>query len=420
MIGYSSALPSILLLATTFGIFQLWQGRSNAASASSPPARNAAINGMRAFLAINVAVSHLLRTHKAIETGEWEGMIGYFESFPLFFMITGFVFWEKILQAGIKTDWLRLYIARLFRIGPMYLFVVGIMLLVVFARTGFVLREPAGSVAYQVLSWLAVGIVDVPHTVNGHPRADLILAGVTWTLRWEWLFYACLPVLALLSGKKTRVLFPLLALTVCLLVAGLTSHKTMPMFASLYLVGMSAASLHHASRRIHLDNRMASSAALLLLAAMFAAPQAFETLSPMSVAYYALLFYLISSGATVFGLLTSRSVQMLGQASYSIYLAQGLFLTLFFSIPAIRSFAFTSMQAFWLVGLAYLVLLCASAALTYRFIESPCISFGKTLSTSVHLPGRPHQREIDRDASPRRDELHGEHDGLSRAAGSES
>ncbi|WP_341316251.1 acyltransferase [Paraburkholderia sp. IMGN_8] len=383
MIGYSPALISITLLTTTFGIFQLWQARPNAAPASSPLARNAEINGLRAFLAINVAVSHLLRTHRAIETGEWEGVIGYFESFPLFFMITGFIFWEKVLKTGTKTDWLKLYISRLFRIAPMYLFVVGIMLFVVFARTGFTLHESASSVAYQVLCWLGLGIVDVPHTVNGHPRADLILAGVTWTLRWEWFFYASLPVLALLSGKKTRVLFPLLSLAACLLVTALTSHKTVPMFASLYLVGMSAASLHHTGHRLHLGDRVTSPAALFLLAVMFAAPHAFEALSPISVAFYALFFYLICSGSTLFGLLTSRAARMLGQVSYSIYLAQGLFLTLLFSIPAVRSFAFAGVPAFWLVGLAYLVLLCASASFSYRYIEAPCISLGRTLHLSA-------------------------------------
>jgi hypothetical protein len=62
MIGYYPALPSIVLLATTFGIFQLWQARSNTAPSGSPPSRYAEIVGLRAFLAINVAVSHLLRT----------------------------------------------------------------------------------------------------------------------------------------------------------------------------------------------------------------------------------------------------------------------------------------------------------------------------------------------------------------------
>src|SRR5260370_17807983 len=114
--------------------------------------------------------------------------------------------------------------------------------------------------------------------VNGHPRADLILAGVTWTLRWEWLFYACLPVLALLSGKKTRVLFPLLGLTACLLVAALTSHKTVPMFASLYLVGMSAASLHPTGHRLHLCNRVTSPPALSPLPATFTTPPPFQPL----------------------------------------------------------------------------------------------------------------------------------------------
>jgi len=130
-------------------------------NAPNPGARYSTIDGLRGFLALAVFVFHLLVTHRFIETGIWDvpdsrfyallGSVGV----SLFFMITGFLFWEKMLRAKGRPRWRELYIGRLFRIGPMYLFVVLVMLYIVFTRTGFQLHEPADVVAKSVLQWLA-------------------------------------------------------------------------------------------------------------------------------------------------------------------------------------------------------------------------------------------------------------------------
>jgi peptidoglycan/LPS O-acetylase OafA/YrhL len=109
--------------------------------------RYSAIDGLRGFLALGVFVFHLIVTHRYIETGIWEAPSSRFYALlgpvgvSVFFMITGFLFWGQMLRAKGRPAWRKLYIGRLFRIGPMYVFVVLVMLYVVFARTGFRLLE---------------------------------------------------------------------------------------------------------------------------------------------------------------------------------------------------------------------------------------------------------------------------------------
>lgn len=61
--------------------------------------------------------------------------------------------------------------------------------LVVIAKTGFVLHEPLGDVISAAAQWLALGIVNLQPDVNGYP-ATHVLARVTWTISYEWAFYA--------------------------------------------------------------------------------------------------------------------------------------------------------------------------------------------------------------------------------------
>jgi peptidoglycan/LPS O-acetylase OafA/YrhL len=153
-------------------------------SAPAPGARYAAIDGLRGFSALSVFVFHILVTHRFVETGIWDvpgsrfyallGPVGV----SLFFMITGFLFWGKMLRARGRPRWRELYLGRLFRIGPMYLFVVLVMLCIVFARTGFRLLESPDVVAGSVLQWLALGVIDTQPDVNGY-QASHVLAGVT-------------------------------------------------------------------------------------------------------------------------------------------------------------------------------------------------------------------------------------------------
>ena len=357
-------------------------------SAPDPNGRYRAIDGLRGFLALGVFVFHLIVTHGFIETGIWDvprsrfyallGPVGV----SLFFMITGFLFWGKLLRAKGRPGWNELYIGRLFRIGPMYLVVVLIMLFIVFLRTGFQLSEPAQVVAGSVLQWLALGLVDTQPDVNGYP-ATHVLAGVTWTIWYEWAFYGSLAASAYFARGRIHLIFVFSALALCL--AGkLLLHVDALGFAVLFSSGMVVASVLHANMKLRISANLSSTLALALLCVIFATlDRGYGTPAAMLLT---LFFYLVCSGTSLFGLLTTRPARRLGNVSYSLYLMQGLVLTVVFGIAPIRTFAMTSPENYWAVGIVCVCVLLLSASLAYVLIERPGIALGKRFVQRTNLP----------------------------------
>lgn len=346
-----------------------------------PGARYASIDGLRGFLALGVFTFHLVMTRGFIETGAWEvpasrfyGLLGPV-GVSLFFMLTGFLFWGKLLRSRGRLQWKALYIGRLFRIAPMYLGVVLVMLLVVAVRTGFELREPSTAVLGAVLQWLALGLIDTQPDVNGHP-AGQVLAGVTWTIAYEWAFYAALIVIAPLARRRAHLLFVLAAAALCI-GAKMLWRIDAAGFAVLFLSGMTVASLLHDKLLPRLSDRVGSAVALACLTIAFST--GFGGYSTWTGLLLALFFYLVCSGVSLFGLLRTAPAQRLGKISYSLYLMQGLVLTLLFAAGPIRAFALASPWAYWATGIAGAGLLVVCAALGYALVERPGISLGARL-----------------------------------------
>ena len=366
-------------------------------SAPDPGARYSAIDGLRGFSALSVFVFHLVLTHRYIETGIWDvpgsrfyallGPVGV----SLFFMITGFLFWGKMLRAKGRPRWRELYIGRLFRIGPMYLFVVLVMLYIVFTRTGFQLHESADVVAGSVFQWLALGAIDTQPDVNGY-RASHVLAGVTWTIWYEWAFYASLVATAVFARGRAHLIFVLGALALCL--AGKVFLRVDAMgFAVLFLCGMAVASLLHENVKPRMSHNLSSTIALACMVIVFATSSSgYGTLTAMLLT---LFFYLVCSGTSVFGLLTMTPARRLGNISYSLYLMQGLVLTLVFAIDPVRSLAMASPQAYWAIGVVCACVLLLGAALGYALIERPGIALGKRLIGRRAAVARPPRRIAD-------------------------
>ena len=221
--------------------------------------RTETLDGLRGFLALSVFVHHFVITHRYLQSGAWDyppsafytllGQLG----FGVFFMITGFLFWGKLLDARGRPDWWTLYLGRVFRIGPMYVLVVVLMLFVVAYRTDFQLREPLATVCISVSEWLALGVFPQQPEVNGYRGTGLILAGVTWTIFCEWAFYAVLPLLAIIARSRRHALFIGIGLGACLLTSAceptLTAGLATPMTAGL-VMGIVADLLAFPDRRV--------------------------------------------------------------------------------------------------------------------------------------------------------------------------
>lgn len=170
--------------------------------------RQSNLDGLRGFLAMAVFFQHAAMYHQFLLDWTWVdppqfyfvlGQIGV----SLFFMITGYLFWGKLVDEGGRPDWLRLYVGRVFRIGPVYWFAVAVLLTIVFASTGLHLRVSLSALLVEIGRWLLIGINGGGGDVNGYAGTLMLLFGVTWTLSSEWKFYISLPLWAAIARRRT-------------------------------------------------------------------------------------------------------------------------------------------------------------------------------------------------------------------------
>jgi peptidoglycan/LPS O-acetylase OafA/YrhL len=352
---------------------------------SAAPNRIKAMDGLRGFLALGVVFAHVALYHSYLLTGIWDqGPTRFYIALGsagvgMFFMITGYLFWGKLLRDRGRPAWLQLYIGRIFRIGPLYVAAAVGMLVIVAFVTHFHLNVSPQALIGQVGAWLALGFVDGPD-VNNFPLTTVLLAGVTWSLVYEWRFYLALLLLAPAARLKTKhQLFVAIALSACLIHMVLHPYVSFLFRAcALFLAGMLCASLKENGLLARLPNRLGSLAALVLLAASFVFSN-----SVTQVLCLGLVFYLIASGCTIFGLLVSRPARRLGDISYGIYLLQGFPLAALFRFKPLQGALLTSPLYHWGAGLLAAALLIALATAAHVWIERPGIKLGKRLSTFV-------------------------------------
>ncbi|NUR84756.1 MAG: acyltransferase, partial [Nonomuraea sp.] len=290
-----------------------------------PGERAGAVDGLRGFLAISVFFHHVVVWRGFAGTGTWAEPASAFYanlgSAPvwLFFMITGFLFWGKLMRGSVR--WRALYLGRVLRIGPLYLAVAAAVVTVAFASTGFrVVGDPVAVVG-QVVRWLALGVFgNATPVLNGYQHACTIVACVPWTLQLEWLFYLCLPLLFPLARRRPRLVFPVVALLDCLALP----YSAIPLLGC-FFAGMTCASLVEHGVRPPFGPRLRSAVALLCLV-----PGATGLVGAGSVQVVLLgvFFFLVCTGCDLYGLLGLRPAVRLGAMSYSVYLVHGLVLSL--------------------------------------------------------------------------------------------
>lgn len=349
---------------------------------SQSSARYGSLDGIRGFLALAVVMHHTSITYGYIQTGIWQlppssfyallGQVGV----AVFFMITAFLFWGRLLDQGSQINWTELYCNRFFRIVPLYLVAVTFMFAVVAHRTGFQLNVPVTQLARELFQWILPSIIKVPPGINGYASPGLVLAGVTWTIYYEWLFYLSLPLLAVAAKSRSPSAFlPIIAFLLIYSqnIFGLTDRY----FIALFACGMFAASIVRRYPKIIGDSNIKSVACGLLLFAVFLRYDTAYAWGP--VLLLGAFFLLISSGATLFGLLKSRSAQRLGNISYSIYLLQGPMLVVLFSQKTLGKYALQNPEHYWFVALLVSLILVCISTVTYRFIEKPGIALGRQL-----------------------------------------
>ena len=356
---------------------------------SDPPAatgRFVAVDGLRGYLAFCVFLHHSAIWYFYLRSGIWDvppsNLYTHFgqSGVALFFMITGFLFFSKILNGRDSgVDWLRLYVSRVLRLVPLYLVSMGCLFAIVAILSGFALHEPVREVYHDVSRWLLFTMNGTPD-INGVGGTSIIVAGVTWSLPYEWRFYFMLPAFAWLL--RVKVGKPYLIIGVVTLLALLLKIKNI--YAWLSFVGGMVAAFSVRSERLSqfLRRQEVSVAAVAILTtAIVFYPSAKAVVPLLALSFF---FMTVASGNSFFGLFTNRASRTLGEMAYGVYLLHGLFLfVLFRFVMGYEQARTLSPVMHWVAVLSLVPPIVLACFATYMYIEKPALDRTKAVTAAL-------------------------------------
>lgn len=376
--GAFAALIAILvaLLSTTFFLRKLVIPSSHG--------RFVTLDGLRGYLAFFVFLHHSYIWYYYLHSNIWAlpssrlfvyfGQVGV----ALFFMITGFLFFNKLLEDRARgIDWLRLYVSRFLRLTPLYLLSMVLLFVIVWVITKNEPTQPTGRIVTDGLKWIGFRVFGAPD-LNGLMGTRYIHAGVTWTLPYEWFFYLFLPFVALVIGRRPPIKYLVLAAVAMYI---FHSYGYSRDFGWLFLGGMGAAILVRYDRfTIFAISKWAT---CLIVGAFAWSMTYYQTIYESSVPRLLLItaFCLISAGNSIFGLLQLKVSRAMGEMAYSIYLLHGvlLFVLFRFVLGNANAIELTPLQ-YWGVIVLVTPVLMVGCGLTFRFIERPAMRRVDTLT----------------------------------------
>lgn len=356
---------------------------------SSGAPRFSSLDGLRGYLALSVALHHGVITYHYLTTGAWVAPpSGFYNqlgqaSVGLFFIVTGFLFWGKILRSGGRIDFPELLVGRAFRIGPVFLTLTAGLMALAIVSQGFTFVVPGEALILELLQNLSLGLlpvssfngVDLPHQ----------LAGVTWTLVYEWEFYLFLPAVACLAWRGEVTMPAITGLLAATFVIAALTRTSGFIIMTQFLTGMFCATLSHRELKPKLQPWLLSAiAAACLLIAYGHYPDTLR--KPWATVFLGLAFYFIISGADLFGLLRLKASHRLGAISYDLYLCHGAVLAAAFAIPALRDAALTSRLAYWIVLASIVTVAVLFALALHIWIERPGMALGRRVIARLRTP----------------------------------
>lgn len=334
------------------------------------------LDGLRGLLAFSVVVNHFDANFHLIKTKFWateyvfNGLLGSI-GVALFFMLTAFLFWGKLLESNGTMNWKILYVNRIFRIAPVYYTVFLIALIIIAFESHFKILGPPSELKNSLLKWLAIGYFECCLDINQFPTMKIL--GVAWTLRFEWLFYFSLPLTSFFIRKKTALLFCITGLVSGLLFIQITPpiHAALPLFFS----GMLCVTLIKKQFYNYNNQVINSSIALVCLFSVFIFFN--DAIGILQIMLLSIFFFLVANGATLFGLLSLKGILRLGNISYSLYLLHLVIIYLFFKISVLYELVKQNELTFWLLMVPCTALIIGVSSICYSKIENDGVSFGK-------------------------------------------
>ncbi len=345
----------------------------------SPERRVGCIDGLRGYLAITVFFHHCIIWLYVLHGRDWNAPHGNVHSnagqssVAVFFMITGVLFYPKILRRLSDGEWIGHFISRICRLTPLMWFATALVGGIVLYQNEFQIVSPPSAIAICLLQWLTFW--KTPN-LFGHAHTERIIAGVTWSLVYEWGFYILLP-----GWSRLMNLFRARIRPIFLLLGGflyfewlIYRHYIGPRYYVLFVVGMLAAeAVKFPKFAAFLRSPYAALIGLVAVVCEFVfCPTAFAVWPPILLGIF---FLPVVAGNSYFGILSLPSSIVLGEISYGIYLLHGILLYI-----ALNSMTYAP-GPFVIPLMAPIVV--AVTIVTHRWIEIPAIEFGRRLSRKV-------------------------------------
>ncbi len=378
------ATPILIVLCIVAALITI-QGPRFFYGAPKPGDRYTSIDGLRGYLGFFVFLHHASTWSEYVRSGRWLEPIGILNHFGqasvlLFFLITGFLFTVKLIRADKQPiDWLRLFVGRLLRLGPLYLVAMVVLMVLVFFASGLALRQSAFELLQRALRWATFTILGSPD-INEVINTRYIMAGVVWTLPYEWMFYLALPVIAFLMRRKSPIF---LVITCVGAIGGLLikAHQLACLLS--FLGGTLAAWLVQSSRFRDIARTQTSS---LLVVTCFVVLIVFfeKSYAVVPTALVVTAFALIAGGNNLWGILTTTTSRLLGECSYGLYLLHGfvLFIAYRFVVGFEVAAKFSPVQH-WSLALVCTPILVLLAFASFRWIEAPSMRWGARVTAAL-------------------------------------
>lgn len=374
---------ALFIIVTAFAFAQIvvfFQLRTPTTSISK--GRHSGIDGLRGFLAMGVFIHHTVIWRNYCLTGNWAAPTSNFynqlgqTSVALFFMISGYLFIKKLIdrrETGL--NWSRFFIGRLARLVPLYYFSLLIIVLTSLILNGWTLTTSPGLFLKDIGHWMAFTYFSRP-ALNGLFEAQIVNAGVVWSLAFEWLFYFSLPLIGLFVLKvKPHILFILLGVVFVYLhywsVGGFYYAQLHSFLGGAIIVVLK----HYFGQKINCSHPIFG---LLIIACFFWISYFHSADYIYCKLFITAVFGIIAFGNTFFGLLTSSAFLLLGKISFSIYLLHGI--VLFFTFKFIVGYEFIHQLSDlnYLLFVLLLVPVVISISLsTYQYVELPFIKWNQ-------------------------------------------
>lgn len=345
------------------------------------------IDGLRGYLAFFVFLHHSYIWQVYLKIQNWEDPASnLFNQFGettvvFFFIITAFLFTTKLFNNKTgEIDWSDYLKSRFYRLFPMYFFSACIVFIMVAYLTNFTANVPFIENLKSILSWLFFNISKKNSDINGLHNTFIMNAGITWTLPYEWTFYFLLPLIALWFKIKVN-LKAVLGFTAAAAIIMIINKSSLRHFMP-FVGGIIVAILLNTKKfeGVLKQKKYTILAILLLSLSVYFFNGGRK---PVQIVISSVVFLIIASGNSFFGILSSKFSRKFGQITYSLYLLHGILLFIIFNfiIGLDKARTLTDIE-FWLIIAATIFPLLLICQLTFKYIELPLMSLAKKPKTT--------------------------------------